>query len=44
MTIKADPSAGVVEDHKVTVVATAKDESGMQPARVDFNLDVKAKK
>jgi ABC-type glycerol-3-phosphate transport system substrate-binding protein len=44
VTIKAEPDAGVVEDHVVTVTATAKNQTDMQPAKTDFKLDVKAKK
>lgn len=44
VSLKASPTAGVVEDHMVKVTATAKGESDMQPATVEFKLDVKAKK
>jgi len=44
LTIKAAPDATPMDNHKVKVVAKPKDQPDMQPATLEFDLDVKAKK
>lgn len=42
VTIKAAPDAAVVNDHKVQIVARAKDQKDLKEAVVQFDLDVTA--
>lgn len=42
VTVKASPDAAVVNDHKVQIVARAKDQKDMKEAVVQFDMDVAA--
>jgi hypothetical protein len=43
LTIRADATAPVVENHRVTVVARAPGQADLRDARVDFNVTVRQK-